>query len=647
MFGSKLAWWVGFLALIVAGAAGLAEAQPHVYVLGRDSASPRRNQLTVVNAATNTKGPRIALGTSNGVVLPQAMVMAPDGSRVYVINDLQGTISVVATATNTLEDTWPSALVGSSPTALTVSPDGERLYVVGNSNTETFIAIDIASRTRIATVGPNLGGAFGVAASGDGSRVYMMATGSDTLAVLSTAPYRILTTIDLDLGVNLLRGDALTVSPDGRFLYIAQNPSWSDPCGGNPNCIPLTPPASARASRIAVLDTSTNAIVATTTIHLSFQTRMYHTAVSPNGAFVYATGRPPFAENSSLYRFSPSTHAVIGGTQLNTANPLPTGRAVTFLADSSRAYVAATDGVYAVDTSTHAVSATIPFASTVDGLPNAIVTAPPPPPDPPSNLRSTIIGNRVSLAWDASPSDALTGYVVEGGATPGSVLATVATGGTATSFAFDAPTGAFYVRLHALTAGGRSRASNEIRILVNVPQPPTEPTGLLGLANGATLALSWKNPATGGAPSSLVLDVSGDVTTSLPLPLSETFSFAGVPTGTYTFTVRAVNGTGTSVTSTPVTLTFPGICAGAPQAPQNFAVTRSGSQVSVSWDPPAEGAAVSSYVLKASGAVTMSLPMSTRSIGGAVPPGTYNLSVLAVNPCGSGAETSAQSVTVP
>ena len=64
-----------------------AEAQPYVYVLGRNVG--RLNVLTVIDGATNTKGPRITLGTSSNFILPQAMAMAPDGDRIYVINDLE------------------------------------------------------------------------------------------------------------------------------------------------------------------------------------------------------------------------------------------------------------------------------------------------------------------------------------------------------------------------------------------------------------------------------------------------------------------------------------------------------------------------------------------------------------------------------
>ena len=385
-------------------------------------------------------------------------------------------------------------------------------------------------------------------------------------------------------------------------------------------------------SRVAVLDTTTNAFVAATTIG----GKAYHVGVSPNGAVVYA---PNYA--AALRRLSPTTHAVLGTTSV------PAGRSIAFSADSTRAYVGTDQSVVVIDAATHAVVTTIPFVVGVDGMPDAVVTSPPPPPAAPSNLRATVTGNRVSATWDPSPSDGVSGYVLEGGVTPGSVLAALPTGSTAPSFTFDAPSGAFFVRMRAVSGGRRSPASNEIQILVNVPQAPSAPTGLLGLADGSNLALSWKATSDGGTPTSYILDVSGALTVSVPLPVGETFSFAGVPAGTYTFAVRAVNGTGTSPASTPVTLSFPSACPGSPQAPTSFVASHAGSQVSVSWDPPSAGPAVSSYLLRVTGALNLVLPLNTRTISGVVPPGTYNLSVLAVNPCGPGEETAPQSVTVP
>jgi hypothetical protein len=344
----------------------------------------------------------------------------------------------------------------------------------------------------------------------------------------------------------------------------------------------------------------------------------------------------------------PSSHALTRAINVNRlANPRPTGRAVAFVADSSRAYLAANDGVYALDTSNDAASAPIPFTAATDGTPNAIVATPPPPPDPPSNLRATVSGNRVTLTWDAPAGGAVAGYLLEGGVTPGSVLASIPTGQNTPGFTFDAPSGAFYIRLHAVGAARRSSASNEIQIFVNVPRPPSPPADLRGLANGSDLTLSWTNTLSGGQPTSLVLDVTGSVTTSFPLPVSESFTFAGVPPGTYTLAVRAANLTGTSVASSPITLTFPGTCPGAPQAPSNFTVARQGPQLTVSWDPPADGAALTGYVLRVTGALNLSLPMAGRTISGAVPSGAYQLSVQAVNPCGTGPMAPSQLITMP
>jgi predicted phage tail protein len=308
-----------------------------------------------------------------------------------------------------------------------------------------------------------------------------------------------------------------------------------------------------------------------------------------------------------------------------------------------------------MDTATRAVVATIPTVvsrlGVLVGASAAIVATPAAstvPGSTPTNFRATsIVGNRLTLAWNAPTSGSPTGYVIEGGVAPGQVLGSLATGSTATTLSFDAPTGAFYLRVHALTASGKSGPSNEIYVVVNVAQAPSAPANLLGLANGANLALSWKATSSGGPPTSQILDVSGAITTSVPLPLGEMFSFAGVPPGTYTFAVRAANSAGTSPPSSPVTLTFPSACPGPPEVPTNFVVSRNGSQLTISWDPPTAGPAVASYVLKVADAFDMAVPMSARSISGNVPSGTYILSVLAVNACGSGVETAQQSVTVP
>jgi hypothetical protein len=277
----------------------------------------------------------------------------------------------------------------------------------------------------------------------------------------------------------------------------------------------------------------------------------------------------------------------------------------------------------------------------------AFFGAPRPSPTPSGLTVQSIVGNQVTLRWAPPTSAVPTGYVMQGGIAPGQTLASLPTGSTATTFTFNAPTGIFYLRMLAQTASGTSAPTNEVTAYVNVPAPPTAPAHLLGLASGAQLGLSWRNTSGGGTPTGMFLDVSGAIAATLPLPVAETFAFNGVPPGTYTFALRATNPSGTSAPSAPITLTFPSACTGTPQAPANLQVTKTGNQLVISWDPPTSGAAISNYVLTVSGALSLAIPLSTRTIGGAVPAGSYTFSVSAVNPCGTGVATGPQTITVP
>jgi hypothetical protein len=227
------------------------------------------------------------------------------------------------------------------------------------------------------------------------------------------------------------------------------------------------------------------------------------------------------------------------------------------------------------------------------------------------------------------------------------VLASIPTGSASNIFTFVAPSGSFFIRMHGQLGADKSPASNEVRLHVNVPVAPSAPANLLGMVNGDSLALAWKNTFGGGAPTGLVLDVSGALALSIPLGLSDSFSFAGVPAGTYTLSLRATNAGGAGPSSNPVTLAFPGACSGVPQAPANFLGYRVGNTVFVVWDSPTAGPAPTHYVLNVSGAFVGSFGTTGRSMFGTVGPGSYSLNVVAINACGSSVASPVQVVTVP
>ena len=271
-------------------------------------------------------------------------------------------------------------------------------------------------------------------------------------------------------------------------------------------------------------------------------------------------------------------------------------------------------------------------------------------PLPPVGLyASSVVGNLVTLRWSVVAGGLVpTNFVLEGGLSPGEVLESVPTGSPSPIFTFPAPTGSFYVRVRAMSGSVPSAASNEIRIHVNVPVPPSPPTGLLALVNGCrSVALAWRNTFNGGAPTNVVLDVTSPSAVLLPLGNGDKVSYNGIPPGTYTFSLRAANAAGASGASNTITLTVPASCSGAPGTPTNFLAYRIGSTVSVLWDPAATGPAPTDYVLDVTGSLITTIPTTDRGLSSAAPPGSYTVSVRATNPCGSSEPTAAQTVVVP
>lgn len=331
------------------------------------------------------------------------------------------------------------------------------------------------------------------------------------------------------------------------------------------------------------------------------------------------------------------------------------GATTALVSGSSPTYTVAVSGM----TANGSIVATIPAGHATDlaGNPNAASTSVdntvaftgiPTTVQPPTNLRVwSVVDHDVILRWDAPTlGPSATSYVLEAGLSPGAPLLALPLG-PAPFFAVTAPTGLFHVRLRALGTGGPSAPSNEVPLHVAVPTPPSAPTSLRGVASGGLVELSWTPTFAGGAATGYALDVAGPVSGTVPLGATPVFAFPAVPDGAYTFSVRALNATAASTASAPVALSFPGTCA-LPGAPAGVVAAAQGGVVTILWDPPASGAAVTSYTLTVTGSVSGALSLGTaRLFSSPAPPGSYTVRLTPVNSCGAGSASAPITVVVP
>ena len=309
------------------------------------------NTVSVIDTNTNTVIKTISVGSS-----PRALAASPNGTRVYVANQNANTVSVIDTNTNMVVNTiavpveQPGIGRFSYVHDVAVSPDGKHVYVTGTAGsgfTSTDGTVSVIDTTTHAVSGPYRAApaATGIAVSPDGSRLYVatelwnsnitvmdtaamtekagtvfvgesyypidgaftpngkrlymitgvqgeaaQTNGPTAVMVIDTDPTRITTYNTVIAGFSdydLFGGDFdapsdVTVSPDGSRAYVVGT-------GGN---------------KIAVIDTSTNAVVGHITTNLSQSDGSRHIAISPDGNTLYITdsaaGRVVIASVASM-----------------------------------------------------------------------------------------------------------------------------------------------------------------------------------------------------------------------------------------------------------------------------------------------------------------------------------------------------------
>ncbi len=285
----------------------------------------------------------------------------------------------------------------------------------------------------------------------------------------------------------------------------------------------------------------------------------------------------------------------------------------------------------------------------------AIPDTSPTPPAMPTTVTATGAYTSAVVSWKApvAGSSNITSYkVTSGGAqtcvwTNGPLTCTVTglVGGTSYTFTVTAT--------NSVGTGPASSPSSAVTIPLFTA--PAAPAGLTAVPNDHSVVLSWSAPSGNGAPISGYnayegTTAGGEATTPVNGSVeitATTVTISSLTNGkTYYFTVKAVNGVGSSAASNEVWAIPTPTVAGAPI--NVTAAAGTAGTVVVSWVAPfsSGGAAVTGYAVTpysgttSQGARVFDSTVTTETISGLNPGESYTFEVAAINAYGTGAFSS-------
>lgn len=170
---------------------------------------------------TNVGSTRSYIDLGTGKV-PWGIAVSTSGSKVYVANSGDNSVSVIDAASNTV--TKNIGPVGMRPYGIAVSPNKPRLYVT-NHDDNSVAVIDTDSDNFLALVNQNgslFNKPYGVAVDPAGNYVYVAnkgdGTASGTVSVIDTATDKIIRTVTVGKGPT-----GVAVSPAGDKVYVVNS----------------------------------------------------------------------------------------------------------------------------------------------------------------------------------------------------------------------------------------------------------------------------------------------------------------------------------------------------------------------------------------------------------------------------------------
>jgi phospholipase C len=292
----------------VTGAAVPATAGPLAYIPTIVSYS-----VAVIDTSSGKLVSSVDAGTN-----PYGIAAVPGGRKFYVTNSGASDVSVFSTYGPEITS---SITVGLYPHGIAVAPDGRLAYVAntgpdtGPGGSRTVSAIGVTTDTVVGTIDVGLAPQT-IAVTPDSKSVYV--TCFDGLHIVDAGTQKVRKVLEYG------RAHGVTISPDGKFAYIANS----------------------RADTVTVVDAKKHVPVAEIAVGKS----PWNVAFRPDGAFAYVTN----ANEDTISVVDTASHKV---TAKVTTEHVPTG--ITATADAIWVTNNASSSVQGISTSTLKVQDTV------------------------------------------------------------------------------------------------------------------------------------------------------------------------------------------------------------------------------------------------------------------------------------------------
>jgi uncharacterized repeat protein (TIGR02543 family) len=199
---------IGLVAVLLS-AASLAMAAPFAYV-----SSFGQDRVTVVDGANGN-----IVGTIGVGAMPQGVAVSPDGTRAYVANFGDGTVSIIDTTANPLPTQAPAISVCAAPACMpqgvAVNADGTRVYVANGD--ATIAVIDATTNTLLPPLVQATGNFGGVVVVGSRLFVADFGTGNVLAVDVNTGEIK-----PIPLGPSTLSPPMFGITADsgGTRVYV-------------------------------------------------------------------------------------------------------------------------------------------------------------------------------------------------------------------------------------------------------------------------------------------------------------------------------------------------------------------------------------------------------------------------------------------